>query len=415
MFVARQSRLCLSLIGILSYAIIWIKYIKKEKKDMMKKKQILSVALSLALMLSMAACSTGGVKTKDTTANETKTEAAAATDKAEDKGEGADEKSTSGRVFVDSCGREVELPENIEKVAVSGPLAQIVMYSFAPDKMVGVAMNWSDAQKKFIPEKYQNMPELGQLYGGREELNLETLISTSPDVVVDIGESKKTIKEDMDKLSEQTNIKFVHIEAKLSDMSEAYTKLGELLNMQADGERYANYCKGKYDRAVALADKLGDAKKGVLYITGDKGLNVMAKTSFHAEPIDLLCDNLAIVNEVSNKGTGNEVDMEQIIKWNPEFIIFAPNSIYDDVKNTDFNQLSAINNDNYAEVPALPYNWMGFPPSVQRILGLMWIGATVYPDMVDYDLKAEVKEYYNMFYHYDLTDEQYEELMYKSH
>ena len=37
------------------------------------------------------------------------------------------------RVFTDSCGREVTVPANVEKVAVSGPLAQIVVFAMAPD------------------------------------------------------------------------------------------------------------------------------------------------------------------------------------------------------------------------------------------------------------------------------------------
>ena len=96
-------------------------------------------------------------------------------------------------------------------------------------------------------------------------------------------------------------------------------------------------------------------KVNLLYITGDEGLNVIAQGSFHAEVIDLLSNNLAVVDEPSSKGTGNEVDMEQILNWNPDVILFAPGSIYDTVAgNEDWQTISAIQSGKYYEVPMGP-------------------------------------------------------------
>ena len=43
------------------------------------------------------------------------------------------------RTFTDSLGREVTLPANLSKIAISGPLAQIVVFAIAPEMMVGIA------------------------------------------------------------------------------------------------------------------------------------------------------------------------------------------------------------------------------------------------------------------------------------
>ena len=58
-----------------------------------------------------------------------------------------------------------------------------------------------------------------------------------------------------------------------------------------------------------------------------------------------------------------------------------------------------------------PYNWLGSPPSVQRYLGMLWMMKLLYPEQTDYDLKAEVQKYYQLFYHCELTDEQYDALV----
>ena len=62
-------------------------------------------------------------------------------------------------------------------------------------------------------------------------------------------------------------------------------------------------------------------------------------------------------------------------------------------------------------MPFGPYNWMGFPPSVQRYLGMLWLGALLYPENIKYDLYEEVRTYYDLFYHCELTEDQFSALM----
>ena len=312
--------------------------------------------------------------------------------------------------FTDSVGRTVELPAEITKVAISGPLAQIVVFALCPDRLVGIASKWDKSAEQFLATEYYNLPELGQLYGGKGELNLETLLASGAQVVIDVGEPKDSIGEDLDALSAQTGIPFVHITATISTMGDAYRKLGELLHMPDEAEALAAYCDAVYERTIGIAESVD--KANLLYITGEKGLNVIAKNSYHAEVIDLLSNNLAVVDSPSSKGTGNEVDMEQIMLWNPDVILFAPGSIYATV-GTDplWSGISAIEAGRYYEVPMGPYNWMGFPPSVQRLLGMMWMEKLLYPDAASYDLYAETAQYFKLFYHCELSEDAFNALV----
>jgi iron complex transport system substrate-binding protein len=314
------------------------------------------------------------------------------------------------RTFTDSVGRTVELPVDLGKVAVSGSFAQVVLFALCPDRLVGIATAWDKTAEQFFDAKYYGLPVLGQLYGGKGELNLETLLASGAQAVIDVGEPKKTIVEDLDALQAQTGIPFVHITATTSGMGDAYRKLGELLNMPQEAEALAAYCDRVYARTVEIAASV--EKRNLLYITGDQGLNVIARGSYHGEIIDLLSNNLAVVESPSSKGTGNEVDMEQILLWDPDVILFAPGSIYSDVKNRpEWQAVTAIRNGEYYEVPFGPYNWMGFPPSVQRYLGMIWMAQLLYPDAAQYDLYGAVLEYFRLFYHCGITFEQYDALM----
>ena len=365
-------------------------------------KKLLSLLLALALVLLLAACAAN-----DPVLSEASATSSQPSESAEPSSE-APEPET--KVFTDSLGREVEVPYHITKVAVSGPLAQIVLFALCPDKLVGIASDWDKTAEEYLSTEYYNLPVLGQLYGGKGELNLEALLASGAEVVIDVGEPKKTTKEDLDALQEQTGIPFVHITALTENTGDVYRKLGDLLSMEQEAETLATYCDEHYAMITELTGKVEKVK--LLYLLGDTGLNVIAKGSYHAEVIDLLSDNLAVVESPSSKGSGNEVDMEQLLAWNPDVILFAPGSIYDTVgEDAAWQQMSAIQNGRYYEVPMGPYNWMGFPPSVQRYLGMLWMGKLLYPEQAEYDLKTEVKEYFTLFYHTELTDAQYDALV----
>lgn len=322
----------------------------------------------------------------------------------------AEPSDASTVVFTDSVGRKVKVPANITKVAISGPMTQIYVFALAPDKLVGIADEWDKTAEQFLDTEYYNLPILGQLYGGKGELNLETLLSSGAQVVIDVGEPKKTIVEDLDGLQEQTGLPFVHITATTATMGDAYRKLGELLNMPDEAAALADFCDDVYSRTQKIADSV--EKANLLYCLGDTGLSVLAKTSYHAEVIDQLSNNVAVVDDPSSKGSGNEVDMEQILLWNPDVILFAPDSIYSTVgEDETWQKVSAISGGKYYEVPSAPYNWMGFPPSVQRCLGMMWMAKLLYPDAAQYDLHEEVTRFYKLFYHCDITQEQYDALV----
>lgn len=320
-------------------------------------------------------------------------------------GTAAEESATI--IFTDSAGREVEVPKNIMRIASSGAMAQIVIFALAPDLLVGTASKWSDDAKPFIDAKYQKLPVIGQFYGS-EDLNLEQVAALDPQVIVDVGETKKNIVEDMDGIMKQVGIPTVHIDATTDTMADAYRQLGRLLGMEDKAEVLAKYCETVNARTREIAEQMGTDKTKLVYCTGDDGLNVLAKGSFHAEILDLLANNVAVVDDPSSKGNGNPIDMEQLLNWEPDVIIFAPDSAYDAVStDSTWQKLRAVSSGRYYEVPFGPYNWMGFPPSVNRYMGMVWMAQLLYPDTAGYDIYKETARYYELFYHCALTEAQY--------
>ena len=326
--------------------------------------------------------------------------------------------SVETREFTDSTGRTVPLPVSITKIAISGPLSQIYILPLAGDLLVGVSTAYAEDAQSYLPAYIYEKAEIGQLYGGKGEMDLEALLAAAPDVVIDIGEAKKTTADDLTALTEQTGIPFIHIDATVATAPEAYRILGRLLDREEKAEELAVWCEDTYAMISAMMEQVdaAGARKTLLYCLGDKGVNVIAKGSFHGETINFMSENLAVVEDVVSSGAGNEVDLEQILLWDPDVIIFAPDSCYEDIASSEqWQSIGAVARDAFYKTPSGPYGWLSSPPAVQRYLGMLWLGELLYPGYAEYDLQEQVTEYYKLFYGCDLTAEMYQNLIADSH
>jgi iron complex transport system substrate-binding protein len=390
---------------------------------MRNSKKWLALIIASAMAVGTAGCA-GKAKETEAVTNSAETTASEATvaseaskkvateEDGQKAGESAEAQSGM-RTITDSAGREIQIPVEINKVAPSGPLAQIVLYTISPDKLGGLASDFSEEAKQYIDEKYWGLPKFGQFYGKNANLNMEALIAEAPDVIIDIGEAKKSVKEDMDALQEQLNIPVIFVEATLPTMAEAYELLGEITGETEQAAKLAEYCTTELTKAEEIKNSLtDDQKKSVYFGVGNNGLHTNARGSIHADVIEWIgAINAADVEAVS-KGTGSEVSFEQVLLWDPDFIILDSQELYDQVTaDAMWKELTAVSEGRVYKIPTAPYNFMANPPSVNRLIGIQWLGQLVYPEQYTEDIKEKAKEFFELFYHIDVTEEQLEEIL----
>lgn len=314
--------------------------------------------------------------------------------------------------FTDDCGRTINIPEKVSRIVPSGPIAQIMLFALAPDLIVGLSDKWNDSASGIIKEEYMSLPYFGHLYASAD-LNVEELALAAPQLIIDVGEGKGSVADDMDTLELQTGIPSVHFDSNLETAPDTFRRLGKLLGREEKAEELAAFYEKSYNNALDICKLVGDKKVRAIYVPGAEGTSILAKNSYHSELIDLLTDNVAVIDTPSDKGLGNEVTLEQIALWNPDFIIFGPDSIYDEAAEKDiWKDLPAIKAGNYVQTPSVPYCFLGTPPAAQRVLGLIWLPSILYPEYSDIDLKGEITEFYRLFYDCELTDEMYDTIMY---
>ena len=61
--------------------------------------------------------------------------------------------------------------------------------------------------------------------------------------------------------------------------------------------------------------------------------------------------------------------------------------------------------------PKMPFGWVDFPPSVNRLIGLWWLAKILYPELFPEDLRALTRDFYRRFYHVTPSDAQIERVL----
>ena len=261
----------------------------------------------------------------------------------------------------------------------------MILAAIAPECMVTVNATPSESQMAFLPANLASLPETGQMYGSKANLNLETLLAADPQVVIDLGDKKGDMTEDLNALQDQIGIPVIFIEADLAHMAEAFRMLGNLLSGKTDrGQELADLVDRTTTMAAENSAKItDDMRLRAMYTTGEDGLGTNAAGSIQAQVLDMVgVENAVVVEDVSNKGGGNVISLEQLYNFDPDVILFADGSIYDTVTDDSaWSQLTAISTGKYYEVPCSPYSWLSGPPSMNMILGVWWLGNLIYPEM----------------------------------
>lgn len=371
----------------------------------MKKFKIMLMAAVLSLSLLFTAC---GETKEDNKEKPAATETEATT-----------------KVIKDMAGREVEIPSDPQEVYASSPIGQYYLYAVNPDKLVGWVIPPNDTGKHFMDEKYASLPVLGGNHGGNKQMNPEVIAEAAPDLVVSMGPDKisqETI-DSADQMQEQLGIPVVVVESSVRTMDKTFDFLGEVLNEEERCKELADYSAKQLKMISKTAEKIPeDEKVSVYYAENDDGLETEPQKSPHAVVMDMVgCVNVADVEEAG--GTGRVgVSPEQIISWAPDMMIICPTTngplfddettenLYNRLKSDDkgfWADLEAVQNGNFYEIPVGPMNWADRPPSVNQLLGALWCGNLVYPDYYDYDMEETTKEFFDLFYHYDLSHEEY--------
>jgi iron complex transport system substrate-binding protein len=316
------------------------------------------------------------------------------------------------RVVTDSAGRRVEIPARVERVFAAGGPASVIVYALAPDKMVGGNRVPTPEERAFLPGRYGALPGLGRLTGRGNTANVEVVLAARPDVIVDYGSITATYVSLADQVQQQTGVPYLLYDGSLAGIRAACEALGDVLGVQSaarDLARYAERTLHEVDRRVARVP--AERRPRVYYARGPKGIETAAAGSINVESLDRMG-----ARNVAGEGAGRarlgSVSVEQVLAWNPDVIVTIDAGFADSVRvDPLWREIKAVRDGRVHLAPQLPFPWIDFPPSLNRLIGLWWLGRVLYPGEFTDDLRAETRSFYALVYHRTPDDRQLDALL----
>ena len=315
------------------------------------------------------------------------------------------------RSVVDSAGRRVELPERVERIYAAGPPASILVFAIAPDKLIGWTTAWREAERPFIARRYADLPTLGRLTGRGNTANVEVVLQAKPDFIIDYGTVSPTIASLADRVQQQTGIPYLLLDGDFDRMTEAILQVGRIANEEIRAMELARYAQdtvSDINRRIAKISR--ESRPRVYYGRGPQGLNTGLAGSISAEFIE----QLGAVNVAAALGRGGlvQVSIEQVLRWNPDVVITIDSNFHALARSHPlWRELPAIRAGRFHLAPNVPFGWIDFPPSINRLIGLRWLARILYPDVFPEDLRPIVRDFYTRCYHQAPTEAQLDALL----
>lgn len=319
--------------------------------------------------------------------------------------------SLAAREIVDSAGRKVTVPDHVERVLAAGPPASALMTILAPEKLVGWNRAPSPAELPYLPEVTRKLPVIGRLTGRGNTANLETVVGAKPDLIVDFGTMSDTYISLADRTQAQTNIPYVLIDGRFANSIAALSLLGTALGVPERAQMLAAKMQSVFDRIDAVLRTVPESARPHVYLARrPTGLETSYRGSLNTEIIER-AGGINVVDTGPLQGGLVNVSLEQVLAWNPDTIITTdPAFAAQAPAAAGWRDVDAVKKKRVFLSPRLPYGWIDEPPSLNRTLGLLWLGRIFFPGRYPGDMRAETREFYKLFYQVDLTDAQLDAL-----
>jgi iron complex transport system substrate-binding protein len=313
----------------------------------------------------------------------------------------------SEREITDMAGRVMTVPVEIDTVFSANPISAIYLYTLVPDKLLGWNYELNDVERSIILEKYHSLPNFGM----GDATNYEAVIAAGPTIAVNVSPINDGAIDQSDKLAESLGIPVIMISNKLEDAPGVYRFMGDLLGVGDQAEMLAAYAEKTFSDIEGMVIP-EEEKVRIYYGNGEFSLETAPAGSSSGQIIDMVNAINAADLELGD-GSRVQISLEQLLKWDPDVIVVngepkadlsggaAAKAI---MNNSDFASLKAVKNKMVFGTPNAPFSWVDRPPGPNRIIGMRWLAKKIYPDYFSFDVDDEVREFFRLFYHVELTD-----------
>lgn len=335
-----------------------------------------------------------------------------------------DEKGT--HKVTDQAGNTVEVPNKITRVVIDQiPILSTYMSYFkgSAPYIVGYCGSFKDTITKTVLKDIA--PELmksSDTVYAQSDLNIEEIMKLNPDVI--LYNANNASHAQILKESGIPSIGFATVGASTdADPIDRYQQWLELLEDVFNEDGKMNDFKSAGNAIVA------DVEKRIVAVPQDKRPSAMILWKY-SDGVPQVSGNgtfgtfwlkrLGVKDVVVDEAKGfTQVNMEQVYRWDPDILFLdgpgllslrTADVIENRVQGTDFSTLSAVKNKRVYDTTLGMWNW--FTPNPDAPLVYAWLACKTYPEVfADYPLEQTIKDYYQKWYGYTVTDADMAEML----
>lgn len=350
-------------------------------------KRLASFVLAAAMALSVVGC-TAAAPSESTAATP-----APATTEAAAPEETAEAQAAAFPVTVtDQAGREVTIEAEPQRIVSGYYISTSLLIALGQtDKMVGI-----EAKADTRPIYSLSAPELLELpnVGSAKEFDLEGCAALEPDLVI----LPLKLKDAAETLS-GLGIPVILINPEDQELlEETIALVGTATGSTEAADELLAFSD---DQAAQLETLMADVERPTVYLAGNSDLLSTAGDAMYQSDMIRLAGGENVAAELTDT-YWVDVDYEQILAWDPEYIILASDASYtcEDVLNDEaLASCTAVVNGNVYQIPSDAEAWDSPVPS--GILGSVWLASVLHPDVMSTeDAAAVMSNYYDTFYHF---------------
>jgi iron complex transport system substrate-binding protein len=320
----------------------------------------------------------------------------------------------SKKIITDMAGRQVEITIPVRKVACLTGAAYEKVFLLGESRKIVVR------QGNKPPWMARTNPQINKIATTSGDPNIEELLHDGVEIVfpfydpqqleqlknagivsvitrVPLGDEK-----DNEELNAQKFVALIKKEIRL---------FGAVLGDHAAGiaEEWCKYYDRKVKYVTERTAKIPEKQRPkVYYVRGPDALSTQSydqNISLYAE----MAGANMVIKSLPQKNL-DKVNMEQMIAWNPD-VIFVGRQYSTDLvlKDTRWSNIYAVRTGKVYAIPEGVFYW---DSGSEGVLLMEFIAQKLYPELFrDLDMKREVKDYYDRFYHYQLTADEIEKIL----
>lgn len=338
-------------------------------------KKVVSLLLVLALLLSMAACGRSAITEENTAVY-------------------ADQSHYPVTV-TDHAGRQVLIEKEPRQLVSCYYITSSLLMALGLEaRMVGIEDN-----PDYRPIYSLSAPHLLELpwVGTAKTLDTEGCAALEPDLVILPLRLK-----DSAEILESLGIDVLLVNPESQELLlEMIRMVSAATDTRETGEALITFLE---EQEKNLEKILSGAERPQVYLAGNSSLLSTAGNQMYQSDMIRLGGGSNVAAEIPDTYWA-EIDYEQLLVWDPEYIILASSANYsveDVLSDPNLAGCSAVVNENVYQIPADAESWDSPVPG--SVLGAFWLANILHPDLLRAeDCTAVMKEYYETFYHFTYT------------